>query len=431
MRYEPNTRGDVNDRVRLVLGDEELLITESYDIRQGVLTQPSAFSLRLGHGGLVKKLREKYPPRTRFQVFVGEALRFTGWTDGFRLAGQNNASEATFNGRDILARLHDAYIRADKTYTNRTYGDLVFSVIKDATGEATVIADENVDNRLTQAGLNAAGGAGAGSGVGKTRQPIVAGSNLDGLAKALTQIVEDAQAAANNDASTKEKLAKNKAKQAQGAMLAKAGERYYDFLKKELDRAGLCLWATADGEGYVLAFPDGNQAPIAALVRRRGTSGNIVNVLSATYTNDTSKRYSEVIVLARGGGKKTGRTTSTGSYEDPEMKALGFDKPLVLRDAKCSNAKQAEFLARREIAKANRSGINYQCTVAGHTFPTLRTGERGVWTPDTVVYLQDDEFGVEGPWYVEQVAFHRNPATTTELTLLRIQDLVFADDPPQ
>lgn len=429
MRYQPNTRGDVNDRVRLVLGDEELLITESYDIRQGVLTQPSAFSLRLGHGGLAKTLREKCPPRTRFQVLIGDALRFTGWTDGYRLAGQGNATEVTFNGRDILARLNDAYIRADKTYTNRTYGDLVFSVIKDATGEATVIADKNVDNRLTQAGLNAVGGAGASGGVGQKRAPIIATSFQDGLGQALTQIVTDAVAASKSDASIKEKIASTKAKQA-GTMLAKAGERYYDFLKKELDRAGLCLWATADGEAYVLAFPDGNQAPIAALVRRRGTSGNIVNVLSATYTNDTSKRFSECIVLARGGGKKTGRTTSTAAYVDAEMKAMGFDKPLVIRDAKCSNAAQAEFLARREIAKANRVGVNYQCTVAGHTFPTLRTGERGVWTPDTVVYLQDDEFGIEGPWYVEQVAFHRNPHTTTELTLLRIQDLVFAEDPP-
>lgn len=428
MRYEPNTRGDVNDRVRLVLGDDELLITEGYDVQQGVLTQPSAFSLRLGHGGLARELFAKYPPRTKFQLYIGEALRFTGWTDGYRGAGQAGATEVTFNGRDVLARLHDACVRADKTYTNRTYGDLVFSAIQDATGEATVISTENTSNRLTLAGLNAAGGAGAGSGVGKKRDPIVATSFQDGLSKAITQIVADQNAAAGNEGDIKQKLATNKAKNAQGAMLAKAGERYYEFLKKELDRAGLCLWATADGEAYVLAAPDGNQAPIAALIRRRGTSGNVVNVLAATYTNDTSRRFSEAIVLARGGGKKTGRTTSSATYADPEMKALGFDRPKVVRDAKCSDAKRAEYFARRTIAEANRAGINYTCTVAGHTFPTLRTGERAVWTPDTVVYVQDDELGIEGPWYVEQVAFKRDPKTTTELTLLRIQDLVFAED---
>ena len=110
------------------------------------------------------------------------------------------------------------------------------------------------------------------------------------------------------------------------------------------------------------------------------------------------------------------------------MVALGFDRPKVIRDAKCANAAQGEYLARRTIAEANRAGINYTCTVAGHTFPTLRTGERAVWTPDTVVYVQDDEFDIEGPWYVEQVGFRRQPQTTTELTLLRIQDLIFAED---
>lgn len=427
MRYEPNTRGDVNDRVRLVLGDDELLITEGYDVRQGVLTQPSAFSLRLGHGGLARELFAKYPPRTKFQIYIAEALRFTGWTDGFRGAGTSGATEVTFNGRDVLATLHDAYIRADKTYKDRTYGDLVFSVIKDATGEATVIATENTANRLTQAGLNAGGGAGAS--IVKKRDPIVAPTgNQEGLGLAITQIIADKAAAASADA-LQASAAANKAANAKSTMLAKAGDRYYDgFLKKELDRAGLCVWATADGEAYVLTVPDGNQAPIAALIRRRGTSGNIVNVLSATYTNDTSKRFSECVVLGRGGGKKSGRTTSSATYADAEMVALGFDRPKVIRDAKCSNAAQGEYLARRTIAEANRAGINYTCTVAGHTFPTLRTGERAVWTPDTVVYVQDDEFGIEGPWYVEQVGFRRQPQTTTELTLLRIQDLVFAED---
>ena len=83
------------------------------------------------------------------------------------------------------------------------------------------------------------------------------------------------------------------------------------------------------------------------------------------------------------------------------------------------------------MAESRRAGFNLTYTVAGHTFPTLGTGERGVWTPDTVVDVDDDEFGLYGSFYVEQVGFRRQPQTTTELTLLRPADLVFAEDPPQ
>jgi prophage tail gpP-like protein len=426
-QYRPNTRGDLDDRVRLVLGGDELLITEGYEVRQGVLTQPSAASLRLAHGGVVRAITEKYPPNTTCQLFIGDAVRFTGLVDGYTVADGSGASEVTFNIRDRLARFHDAYIRADKTYTNSTYLDLVSAVLHDALGEIMVFATENTANRLTQAGLAGIGGAGAQSGVGTKREPIVALTAPEAIGKGIGAIL-DAAAAAKAPAPSG--AASSASSTPHGAMLAKAGERYYDFLKKELDRAGLCLWASADGQSFVLTSPDGNQSPIGRLVRKRGTTGNAVNVLSARYTNDTSKRFSEVLVYARGGGKKVGRTKAKSSYVDQEMIDLGFDKPKVVRDAKSATEKQAEFLARRTIAEANRSAINYVVTVAGHTFPAIGTGERAVWTPDTCIDVQDDELGLYGSWYLEQVTFRRHPQTTTELTLIRVADLVFASDPP-
>lgn len=424
-QYEPNTRGDLDDRVRLVLGDDELLITESYDVHQGVLTQPSAFSLRLGYGGLIADLIAKYDPGTKFQLYIGDALRFTGFTDDDVAAGETGATKWTITGRDVLARLHDKYIPADKTYTNHTYEEFVFAVIKDALGDAAVIASTNVGNRLTLAGL-AGTSTGGGTSTKKTT-PIVAGIGINPTAAAVVSAAIAQQGAAGDPAPDAAQPAKSSAP----AMQAKAGERYYDFLKKELDRAGLCLWATADGEAYVLTAPDGQQRPIGRLVRKRGTSGNVVNVLTGRRTRATSKRFSEVLIFARGGGGKTGRTTSQAKYEDSEMQGWGFDRPFVVRDHKCANAKQAEYLARRKMAESRRAGFTLVYTVAGHTFPALGTGERAVWTPDTVIDVDDDEFNLHGSFYLEQVAFRRNPQTTTELTLLRPEDLVFAEDPPQ
>jgi hypothetical protein len=53
-----------------------------------------------------------------------------------------------------------------------------------------------------------------------------------------------------------------------------------------------------------------------------------------------------------------------------------------------------------------------------------------IWQPDTVVDVVDDELGVEGPMYVESVKFRRTPHTETELHLMRIEDLEFAEEAP-
>ena len=58
--------------------------------------------------------------------------------------------------------------------------------------------------------------------------------------------------------------------------------------------------------------------------------------------------------------------------------------------------------------------------------PALSTaGVRAVWTPNTVVDVQDEEFGLFGPWYLSSVTMRRGPETTTELTLMRPEDCVF------
>jgi hypothetical protein len=47
----------------------------------------------------------------------------------------------------------------------------------------------------------------------------------------------------------------------------------------------------------------------------------------------------------------------------------------------------------------------------------------------------DDDLGIDGPMYVESCVYRRVPQTTTEIHLMRIEDLVFAeedvDNPPK
>src|SRR5262249_54808500 len=161
-------------------------------------------------------------------------------------------------------------------------------------------------------------------------------------------------------------------------------EQQYAHVKRILDRAGLFLWATARGD-FVLSAPNAKQKPSYRIVRQRGNDRNAVNVTNARHKNETTGRFSEALIFARGGGRKFGRQNTAGQFVDDEMVTFGYNRPLVFKDANVTNPEQAEFYARRKLAEARRAGWQLVYTVAGHTTPSLNGGQRAVWAPDTVV----------------------------------------------
>ena len=48
-----------------------------------------------------------------------------------------------------------------------------------------------------------------------------------------------------------------------------------------------------------------------------------------------------------------------------------------------------------------------------------------VWTPNTTVQVDDDEFGLHGVYWLESCEYKRAPQTETVLRLMRVTDLLF------
>lgn len=384
--------GDGNDVVRLVLAGNDVLQSEAYEVHGAILTQPAAFSLRIGSGDLAREIVAKYPPRTPFKIYVGSALRFTGFTDGWELSDGNGATEVTIRGRDNLAQLHDAYVTAEVSFTNLTFGDLVQKAL-DASGyDSTVLKYTNAGNRSVLAGLS----------VSETKAPRDPSGTSDGS-------LPDAGSTAP----------------VQRALQAKVGERWYEFITRCLATQGFFLWCAADGT-FILSEPNANQRPTYRIARQRGATRNAVNVTRASLVNDTTTRFTEAVIYARGGGRKFGRQKAKGTFTDDEMIGYGFERPFVHKDVNVTSADQAAFYARRKLAEARRNGWRLSYTVSGHSIPSL-AGGRAVWTPDTIVDVQDDEFGIHESYWIEGVTFRRDEqGTSTELSLIRPADLVFA-----
>jgi prophage tail gpP-like protein len=371
------------DEVTLRLNGEELRIWESYEIRQSILTQPSTFTMRLGWGDVVRDLFAKVRPNTKVQLLINGTLQQTGTIDGFEASGEVGATELTVHGRDALAPLHDAFVRADLSLRDITYFDLVDKALLETVPDALLFGSNEANRRAT-----------TGVGVKQSSDPDV--TNTTGPTQKILQ--------------------------------AKIGERYYEFIKRQLDRAGAFLWAAADGS-FILSTPNPNQQPVYRIVRQRGSDRDTVNVLGARYRNTTEMRYTEAIIYGRGGGRISGAVKAKGSFLDEEMIAYGYKRPLVLRDTNVTNAEQGAFYARRKLAETRRQGWNLTYTVQGHSVASLQDGRRATWSVDTIVDVQDDEFGIFGPHYIEAVSFRRGSnGTSTELVLMRPEDLIFGGE---
>lgn len=389
-----------DDKVTLVLGGKELLIAKSYDIKQGVLEQPGEFSLQLGQDKSIRDLISKdgrifgatMAPNTPFELYVAGSKRMTGRTDGFRVNQTGgSATELTVFGRDTLAPLHDAHVAQDLSFTDATYKGLVSTVLKLVGLDPSKLSTSGTADRKLKSGVSIRELLPV-----RTVEEILQGVGEGETAGATHQVLE-----------------------------AKIGMRWMDFIRKQLDRAGLFLWGGGDGS-IILSAPNSNLAPTYKILRKRGQTRNEVNVERVDYLYDTRPMYSFGIVYGKGGRLKAGSRKSKGDSADDIMLNLGFDinRAVVVRDRHCQNASQAAYLAQRKLAEGRRHGFQLVYTLAGHSTPALGGG-RAVWSPDTVVQVEDDEIGIKEDFWIDSVHFQESPQKTTTVRLMRTYDVVF------
>jgi prophage tail gpP-like protein len=443
--------GKPDDRVRLELGDNELLICQSYEVSQHFLTQPAAFAVRVGDGRSIRELRERFPANTPYRLYIGDVLQQSGMTDGISVDDASGASVLSIRGRDSLAPLHDDIAIVDRGFGDITYKELVEACLRDAGIADYSLVFDNSANRRVQGGLGASGQTSApkrpeGARVGVT---VVADPTQDQTSAVVQNAREAALAEARRTgesitidvrpgaqsieeqlrqfallAGVEQRAAKTSAKKLQ----IKLGDARYGFLNKELSRAGLFLFAGVDERVFILTEPNAKQKPTYRLQRQRGLDRNAVNVLTHRFKDETTRRHAEYVVYGRGSSDSKGREKVRGSFIDEEMIALGYTKKWGHEDQDAKSSAQCEFYARRACASARRESWELVFTVEGHTAVSLFGGGRAVWAIDTIVDVQDDELGIYGPHWIEAVDFRRgDKGTTTDLHLMRPEDLVFGE----
>lgn len=393
--------GGFNDTISLRLGNDEIKIAEDYEVKVSILQQPSAFALRLGWSATAAEILRKYPPRTPFELWCGNVQLQSGLTSS---RGQPDATftQVEIKGRDYLAVLFDDDVQAEYTFTDKTYFALTRKV-------------------LDIVGLKENRGDGQG---GRTK--FVLYDNFD----ADRQLLSSVKAKPKNGKQLIQQV-ETGATSGQGKLVyqtpkADIGVSWFQFLQEQYKLAGLFLWATGTGN-FVLARPRADTEPAIKIYRARGQLREQGNIKQCRYVDDTTQRHSACIVYGRGGHGKDGRGQIMGYWVDQEMVAYGYNNVRVVNDHDVHTNEEAEFAARRFIAEERRNGWQLEYTVAGHRKPNAKGTGLATWSPDTTIEVDDNELDIRGKFYVESVTYRRRPETTTTFTLMRPEDLVFAE----
>ncbi len=485
-----DTYRDGDDRVQIRLGDDELHICTAYEVRSGIFDQPSTFSVQIGNGKVARDLLRRYPPMTPFQLVVGDAPQFSGYTEGREASGTASSGTVVhIHGRSVLAGLLSD-VATEKTFTANTHRQMVENAIGSlglrrpfGGGALVSVLSSNMANteartaailrsqqqalaieqkRLAdQATANAARATALAD---ATRKRLAAESLLtqpqkqyDTLIHSMAVLKNTSPAALKEAAAQLKRLNDLKAfvatfvaaeaalntgtrvdssdllDQLAGSvgndlphMRAKLGEKWFDLLRKHLELAGLFLWDSFDGN-IVVAQPQTDGTPMGRIVRVRDKSAS--NVESFKWREDYASRFSEVNVFCRSTGADFGRGDVSAEYHDTAMEAYGFKRLKVIHGKHVTSPAQAKALAHRALFAGQRNGFALEYTVKGHSTTSLKTGGPVVWAPDTLVDVVDDELGISGLYYLETVTHTRNGSGThSHLKLLPPASLIFGSE---
>jgi prophage tail gpP-like protein len=366
----------------------EVAICESYEVKISVMTQPSAFTLRLGWSDTARELLQLAIPGSLFELSVSGVLIQSGIIDS-RGVPSSDSTVVEIKGRDFMRKLMNCHVEEDIEFKEKTYYDLTRHVMNIVGLEKHELVAGNGANRRA-----------------------VTGTNLEAVkTEDQVRVIETGLPSPGGS------------KLEFKSLKARVGERWYDWLQDKYKLAGMFLWCAGDGK-FILATPQPSVLPLYPLVRQRGVARNTVNIISHTFRDDCTNRHAQYIVYGRFGHGKAGRNKITGEYVDSEMVLRGFTDVITYHDPDVATTEQAEHLAKRYASEERRAGWNLDYTVAGHRVPSL-FGDVAIWGPDTTAQVQDDELGIEGDHYIESVTFAMNPQKTTKIELIRPEDLLY------
>lgn len=410
------------DAIKLVLRKpgkrDEIHIYSAYEVKCGILQQPSSFTFHVGWGNELIQLLEIFnavpqsdptnlKPFPEFELHVYDTCIMTGNIEAVNMPTLAQ-TKLEIKGRGKLSALLKSSILDEVTLQSQTYDALVKEVLsKVGLGDSTLsFSNEANRNLITRTKFRKRR---ARTDVNKQQLVATIDTGIQAPGGGKIQLQH---------------------------LLARVGEDWYHWLEKQLILAGLILWETGDGN-FVLGSPTLDQEAFYRVIHQKDQTRDEVNIVDCHLNNDFTSQHTTVTAYGRYGSTGGGRSRCEGTAINVDMYAHTGGQgiyPLVIEDDDVKNNQQAFYRANRAMSEECRAGFGLQYTFSGHRMPAAARGyedQMVVWAPDTITDVQDDWLGFHELMYNESVTFRCNPQTTTVVDMIRPRYLAYyASTPP-
>ncbi len=207
---------------------------------------------------------------------------------------------------------------------------------------------------------------------------------------------------------------------------AKVGppETIFAAVDRHLRRHGLLHWDGPDGR-IIVAAPDDQQDPIYFLQSyKTGNSRQINNIKSCQRTFDVSEAPTVLGIYGKGGASDFTKTKIGAVVFNPQLKAAGFRRTVLIVDEGLRTTAHAQRRANREFAMRNRG---LQRVIVGTDGLSYREGSTIIpYAPDTVCdVVSDAHGGALGAFYCETVQHSRSVDEGDNSQLVLVQQGVW------
>jgi prophage tail gpP-like protein len=400
--------GDQYDSIALRVDGVETRIYRDYEVKISVLQQPAAFSLRLGWSGTAGDMLALYRKGQEFELMVGNTVIQSGVIDGVEVPS-GGVTEIEVRGRDYMARLFNSSIPENQSFTTDTYYKLTRAILDKIGYQDRKLIVDNAANRQI---------------IGHVKYETKSNDDLD-INQYSIRYGPGAYLRTNAPESRQQMIFE--------ALPAHIGATWYNFLHDQYKLAGLHLWCTGEGN-FVLARPNLVQPYAFEIKREIRNDGEFdrSKVTDHRHKDDAAGRHSECRVYGRFGAGRDGRQKLFGQAFDQEMIACGFNQVIALHGTKAKTQKDAEYLARRQLAEERRMGWQLAYQMPGHRLPSEK-GSDGYVTPcpDMIAHVEDNELQIFGDFYVESLTYARRPFSFMWVELMRPDDVKYLAETPE
>lgn len=412
------------DQITLLLVDSGLQIKQwvDYGFNSNFLTPTDGWSLTIGGEIVTKGLAEALVPGAKVILSLNGLDQCSGYIDGIEISTDRGSGlQYKIDGRDSLAPVIDGHIDPRTHFKESQSLEEVLRSVFEPFGFKNFIIDNDAARSL-KTGLK----------TGHFKK----GGRRQGKAIAAYKLRQ---------------------------LRPQAHEGAFAFVARISQRFGLWIWSSPDGETIILGEPDFEQEASYKLLRNRAAT----TIIGGSCKYDTAEQPTIILADGFSGGGEFGKSRIRAKCVHP---ILGYDasgamlphvktifdkhaeateiklpfadstnlaykraranriasRPLYLHDDESKTLEQLTKYVQREMALRLQKSITVSYTVEGHAYQA--GGAYIPWTPETIVDVDDEVFGIKGRMYVLGRTFRksRSGGTTTTLDLILPGSLKFA-----